>query len=99
MWSCPCSLRYVWRARPCVIAARDERRRSGALAVRITPTPTCRLTTVQAGVCSLLDTAWHAPLAMVSRETQPTVPDKRRDDNSVPFRTAAIRLHRYTTSA
>jgi hypothetical protein len=37
--------------------ARNERRRFVALAVRITPTPTCTLTTVQAGVCSLLNTA------------------------------------------
>jgi hypothetical protein len=48
----------VWRARPCVIAslnAHDERRRFGALAVRITPAPTHRLTGVQAAVCSLLN--------------------------------------------
>jgi hypothetical protein len=48
---------------------RTERRRFGAFAVRITPTPTCRLTTAQAGVCSLLNTAIEAasPQARDSR--------------------------------
>jgi hypothetical protein len=51
------------------VNARDERRRFGASAVRITPTPTCRLTAVQGGVCSLLDTAINArSLTRVVRE-------------------------------
>ena len=43
--------------------ARDERRRFGAFAVRITPTPTSRLTTVPADVCSLLNKHQTAPSA------------------------------------
>ena len=35
--------------------ARDDPRRFDAFAVRITPTPTCRLTAVQTDVCSLLN--------------------------------------------
>src|SRR4029453_15682429 len=53
------SLLCVWRRGPASsrpLNARDERRRFGAIAVRIPPTPTCRLTAVRAGVCSLLNT-------------------------------------------
>ena len=56
------------------VNARDDRRRFGAAAVRITPTPTCRLTAVQAGVCSLLDTAINArSLTRVVREMRRTI--------------------------
>ena len=40
--------------------AHNERQRFVAVAVRSAPTSTCRLTTVQAGVCSLVNTAIKA---------------------------------------
>src|SRR4029450_3355291 len=83
MYSCPFSLpvfseRGPASSRP--LNARDERWRFGALAVRITPTPTSTLTAVQAGVCFLLHTvinahqpsARHSPLAELWPGVHPT---------------------------